>query len=508
MLGLLLTVGLTWAARAAHEENEDRLLRQQAFEVAAVLTAAVPSIEGPLVTSAALVAVEADPQIFRTVMGTQVGPDKRFASASVWTASDAEIVAVIGDDPLLGSQPSEVRQAFFDRSLGTGLVSVLDLSEAASPRLGYSFTSSEGPSDYLIYAEQALPADRTTSLQADSAFSELDYALYLDTEAQATPSLLLASTDDLPLAGRVAEQDTAFGDSTLRLVVSPTGNLGGNLLARLFLVVLAAGTAMTLAATALTQHIQRRRVTAEALASENALLYAEQRTASMTLQQSLLPAELPHPIGVEIAAHYAPGVRGTGVGGDWYDVLDLGERIVLVVGDVSGRGLGAASVMAAVRHSVRAFASQGHAPNDVLDKIGHPGLIDLQGHFVTVLCAVVDLAEHSVTVASAGHPPPLVATDETSAYLEVAVGPPIGARTAAAYEARVSQLRRGSRLLLFTDGVFERRGETIDVGLERLRNAAGPPAGSLQAWVERLTTDLGIGAGQDDAAILAVRWGN
>ena len=225
----------------------------------------------------------------------------------------------------------------------------------------------------------------------------------------------------------------------------------------------------------------------------------------MTLQQSLLPRELPSIPGVEIAVRYSPGVAGTEVGGDWYEVVDLGSRTVLVVGDVSGRGLRAASVMAAVRHSVRAFASQGDSPQMILRKANEPNVIDLADHFATVLCVVLDRDQGTLEVATAGHPAPVLVDAGGARFVDVQVGRPIGAPDGVDVRDRHHAGVPGTTVMLFTDGLFERRGERIDVGLERVRQAADRSTG-LDELVDGVFEALGAGTNEDDTAILAIRW--
>ena len=134
----------------------------------------------------------------------------------------------------------------------------------------------------------------------------------------------------------------------------------------------------------MTERLVRRRTHAEFLAEQNARLFSEQRSVAQTLQHSLLPEQLPDFDGLELAVRYVPGVDGVEIGGDWYDVIgrDNGD-IIFVVGDVSGRGLRAATVMASLRYAIRAYAAQGDDPAIILAKLAK--LIDIvrDGHFAT-----------------------------------------------------------------------------------------------------------------------------
>jgi serine phosphatase RsbU (regulator of sigma subunit) len=507
VVGLAVTVALALAARTAHSENEDRLLQQRTREAAAVLEAAVPGVEAPLASTAGLVGVVegGDPDMFRSALGAQVGGKARFVSASVWPVDGTRPTVVLGADPKLADRPADEVRAFLARAAETPGLVVHGMLTGDAPRLGYAFAGPEGGGRFLVYAEQALPTDKTSVVQSGSAFEGLDYAVYLGSSSSPS-TLLFASTDHLPFPARQAVEQIPFGDGRLRLVMSPDGNLGGSLLASLQWLVLATGTVTTVAAGVATEVLQRRRRRAEQLAADNARLYSEQREGSQLLQRSLLPRELPELDGVEVAVRYAAGVAGTQVGGDWYDVIDNGDTMVVVVGDVSGRGLTAASVMASVRYTVRTLAAQGLPPGEVLatsnrlDEGQHPG------HFATVICGVVDRAARTLTFACAGHPWPLLLSDGEARWIDVPIGPPIGAGRHAVYDTVTVPIPEHATLLLVTDGLFERRGETIDVGLERLRAAAAPGGEPLPALLDRLVDQLTAGRAADDAAILAVRW--
>ncbi len=202
---------------------------------------------------------------------------------------------------------------------------------------------------------------------------------------------------------------------------------------------------------------------------------------------------------------YVPGVDGVDIGGDWYDVIDIGVgKVMFVVGDVSGRGLRAATVMASLRYAIRAYAAQGDAPQVILFKLTKLVNILRDGHFATALCGLIDVAEHTVTIANAGHPNPLLIAGTSAEFATTRVGAPIGVAEVPYQAVTVSVPPQGT-LLAYTDGLFERRGENPDVGMARLRGAA---AGFdtvdhlLDGLLQVLTPD-GV---DDDTAILGVRW--
>ncbi len=248
-----------------------------------------------------------------------------------------------------------------------------------------------------------------------------------------------------------------------------------------------------------------------AVAVEHARLYASQRSAAETLQHSLLPDVLPELPGIAIASRYVAGGPDVDVGGDWYDVLALPDgRLALAMGDVVGRGIPAASLMGQLRNGVRAYVVEGRSPaqiltllNRLLRDVGAPH------QMATLVIVVLDPETGDLRYATAGHPPPLLATDAGgSRFLEAAVGVPLGAVGHAEYTEAVVVLDPGSTLVLYTDGLVEDRTTPLDVGLERLRaGVLTAPDDDVDGLCEHLTTHLRhAGPIQDDMAILAVRW--
>jgi serine phosphatase RsbU (regulator of sigma subunit) len=234
-----------------------------------------------------------------------------------------------------------------------------------------------------------------------------------------------------------------------------------------------------------------------------ARLADEQRAAAATLQRSLLPGRLPDIDGLEVASRYLPGHLGD-VGGDWFDLFDLPSgSIGAVIGDVVGHGLQAASVMGRFRSALRAYALESDDPADVLSRLDR--MVDHfePGQMATAFYAVISPDRREMKVSSAGHPAPVVALPDGPAF-QVAIepDPPLGLIERPRRQA-VVDLPGGATLYFFTDGVIERRGEPIDAGIERLREAvvAGPPELGCTRIVARL---LGAQAPDDDFALLAV----
>jgi GAF domain-containing protein/anti-sigma regulatory factor (Ser/Thr protein kinase) len=246
-----------------------------------------------------------------------------------------------------------------------------------------------------------------------------------------------------------------------------------------------------------------------AIALDHSRLYEREHAVAATLQRSLLPEQLPEVSGTTIATRYVPAVADVEVGGDWYDVIPLAAgRVGLAMGDVVSRGVRAASVMGQLRNALRAYALDGHPPAKVLERL-HGILRTLERReMATLAYMVLDPVALSYTLASAGHPPPLVlAPDGHVTLIEEGRGPPLGAVSEALYVETSGALAPGATVLLYTDGLVERRDMWLDEGMERLVVEAGAAAAAapeelLQRLLGALVPD---GGAQDDVAALAVQ---
>jgi serine phosphatase RsbU (regulator of sigma subunit)/anti-sigma regulatory factor (Ser/Thr protein kinase) len=235
-------------------------------------------------------------------------------------------------------------------------------------------------------------------------------------------------------------------------------------------------------------------------------LAERERGLADALQDRLMPT-LPEVPGLGLEGRYLPAASAR-LGGDWFDAFARpGGRLGMTIGDVSGRGFNAAALMGQLRSGLRAYATDRPSPADVVERLNNL-LRQLEpGRNATLLYLVLDPQEGSLTLAGAGHPPPLVLGPAGGAeYLEIAGSVPLGAVRYARYEDVHARLDPGATLLLYTDGVVERPGEPLDVGLERLRPAAAghdPRPGSMCDAL--LETMLPAGADRDDVALLVVR---
>ncbi len=247
-----------------------------------------------------------------------------------------------------------------------------------------------------------------------------------------------------------------------------------------------------------------------AQALERARLYAHEHDVAHTLQRSLMEAHPPRDHRVEIATYYAAGVRTLDVGGDWFDAFALDEdRVGMVVGDVVGRGLEAATAMGQLRSAARALALTDLGPERVLDGLDRFVVQIPAARHATLAYAELDLATGALRYACAGHMPPLLAqADEPPAFLWDGRSPPLGVRLAPAPwsrgEAEVT-LRPGARLLLYTDGLVERRTGSIDDGLARLTAAfARRPDAPAARLVAEVPGALVEHPADDDVCLLAL----
>ncbi|MFG3054039.1 SpoIIE family protein phosphatase [Kitasatospora sp. NPDC048239] len=262
------------------------------------------------------------------------------------------------------------------------------------------------------------------------------------------------------------------------------------------------------------QDITAWRRTEKALADTRARLAEQVRQTAVehravrALQHALMDVPSGPPAdNLDVAARYLPAESDTRVGGDWYDVLTLPDGTVLiVVGDVSGHGLRAAAGMAQLRDALRGMAFTGAEPDRLLQRLNQM-LCHLGGDFIaTAVCGRLDPVRRTLTWARAGHLPPLLVHDGVARYLDPPVGPLLGAYLAADYRATVLDLEPGDLVLLFTDGLVERRGEGLDSGLERLLRAVEEyRAPGIPGCLDHVLRRLRAPNPQDDTCVIGIR---
>jgi anti-sigma regulatory factor (Ser/Thr protein kinase)/putative methionine-R-sulfoxide reductase with GAF domain len=241
-----------------------------------------------------------------------------------------------------------------------------------------------------------------------------------------------------------------------------------------------------------------------ALATQSRLSHVE-RAAALALQRSLLPGLLPAIPGLSLSARYVAGEEG-GLGGDWYDAVLLPSgRFFIAIGDVVGRGLRAAVVMGRMRSTIRAYALTSSDPAEILALADRKLQHFEPGEMATVMVGLFDPSLETIELASAGHPPPVLAgPDAESMLIDIAIGPPIGVPTNTPRKTTTIAVPSGAVLCFYTDGLIERRGEAIDDRIAQLRSLvfADDPDSVCSSVMRGM---VGNTEPSDDIAVLAVR---
>jgi chemotaxis family two-component system sensor kinase Cph1 len=232
-----------------------------------------------------------------------------------------------------------------------------------------------------------------------------------------------------------------------------------------------------------------------------------------TLQRSLLPESIPALQSWQLSAHYEPAA-GDNVGGDWYDAFELRDgRLVLLIGDVAGHGITAAGTMAQLRNALRAQLFAGAAPAEALQQLNDFCVHMMRGAFATVIAARVDLGSGRVEAASAGHLMPYLTNSAANAAnsganstaaavpAPIRLSPPIGIR-GVTYAPSTFTIEPGHGLVMYSDGLVERRGEAIDEGLNRLADTLARAGDAPASWISRAMASANT---DDDVTILTLR---
>ncbi|TQK52148.1 serine phosphatase RsbU (regulator of sigma subunit) [Streptomyces sp. SLBN-118] len=252
-----------------------------------------------------------------------------------------------------------------------------------------------------------------------------------------------------------------------------------------------------------------------ALGIDKAVLYGREAYIADELQRTMLPDSLPQPTGVRLASRYLPAAETARVGGDWYDAIPLpGSRVALVVGDVMGHSMTSAAIMGQLRTTAQTLAGLDLPPQEVLHHLDEQAQRLGTDRMATCLYAVYDPVAHRITIANAGHPPPiLLHLGGRAEVLRVPPGAPIGVG-GVDFEAVELDAPAGATLLLYTDGLVESRLRDVWTGIEQLRERlaataqlTGPDhSPPLEALCDDVLDMLGPGDRDDDIALLAARF--
>jgi serine phosphatase RsbU (regulator of sigma subunit) len=227
---------------------------------------------------------------------------------------------------------------------------------------------------------------------------------------------------------------------------------------------------------------------------------------SVRLQRDLLPAVVPEIPGLDVALRYLPGETGSQAGGDWYDVFELGDgRAGLVVGDITGHGVGAAAAMGQLRIAVLAYALGGNEPAAVVEQVDELLQRLGTGHIATLVYVLADLPAGELLVVNAGHPPPIVIAPDGASHVMnegrarlLGVAAPLPQRS----QPRVP-LPAGSHLLLYTDGLVEAVERAGDDGVARLQEVTQGFVGTAEELCDHVLAKLAPDGGRDDICIIA-----
>jgi serine phosphatase RsbU (regulator of sigma subunit) len=233
----------------------------------------------------------------------------------------------------------------------------------------------------------------------------------------------------------------------------------------------------------------------------------EEHELAVRLQQAITP-EISQPVeaaGIEVAARYRPASQQHLVGGDWYDAVLLpGKDVLLAVGDITGHGIGAVTGMVSLRNYLRGLAVTGAGPADLLTWL-NSAAFHLADTMATAICAIYDPADRTLRWARAGHPPPLLMRDGTASVPAMPDGRLLGISQDASYQEETLQLQLGDTIVLFTDGLIERRDQPVDQALAHLAQLASRHAGEdVGQFAGNLLAATPSDTG-DDTCLLAVR---
>jgi hypothetical protein len=506
VVALLGTAVAGWFARLVVDDQQHRLLTERTDEVALLMSSAISTIPAQLSAQGGILrATNGSRPAYERAATNDLGASTTQTFAWLRRSPDGgsyEVLAAAGPGLAEGDVVTDpaTRQAL-DRAM-TQQSMVATRVHGADRRLGFALGPPAAPAGTVVYRESALGPVRPPQAAGTAPFSELDVAIYA-TPTRRAGQVLVSTTDALPMDGDTRTRPLAAGASKWVLVVQARGPLVGRLADSAPTGILVVGLLGSLLIAAVIESTARRRDAALAL-------YAGEHQLAETLQRSLLP-QLPDLPGLDLAARYLASGSGQMVGGDWFDVFPVhGGRVGVAVGDVIGHDLAAASAMAQIRATLRAYAVDGDPPVTVVTRLDH--LVDTFAltQLVTVMYGVLEpsAADGSRLFrwTNAGHLPPLLR--HPSGRVEPLAGGDsvvIGAPIAAAHAQAERVVRPGSTLVLFTDGLVERPGGSLDDAMQRLADSVAQVDGDADALCEHLIDQVSVPQLRDDIALLAVR---
>jgi serine phosphatase RsbU (regulator of sigma subunit) len=503
---LLLSVVVALLTRAVESDQDNRLLVQRANEVSLVLGTSISSLESTL-TGLGNVARDGGTALFLKEASGEVaaGPGK-LSFALLRPDHGSYVVTVEAGHGLAAGQmvPGPVATVLAAAQKGRDLVATPVLGAGAKRVLGFALGGPSVPAGLVLYRQSALGPVTAPREAGTAPFDELDVVLY-DASRSVPTQVVVTTTKDLPLAGRVHYLRFPVGASHWLLAVSSAQPLVGTVAAWAPWIALSVGLAASALIAATLEQVVRRRDAAVAL-------YRSEHRVAETLQHRLLPtlADVP---GLDIASRYVAASDSQQVGGDWFDVFELaGGRTAVVIGDVMGHDIEAAAAMAQIRAALRAYALENDEPALVLERLAHlVDAFDVTG-LVTVIYGVLEPPDSNgarqLRWANAGHLPPSVklAHGEVSELGEGRSGV-IGAPAVEPRGQGETVLPAGSSLVLYTDGLVERPGTSLTDSIGDLRSALQQlhPATSADDLCEAVLVVKALDQTRDDIAIVVIR---
>ena len=508
LVALGLTAAAVWFTFLGVRDQSRRLLKERTAEISLVLTQAIDAIPTSLQQlGAVLDATNGDVEAFKTAAQQEADASPTPIDLA-WlrpnSAGGYEVVAAAGAGEIqTGQVVSDARVPTLNASMKTPLV--VPTPVIGKDRvLGFAMGSPSAPVGTVLYRQSTLgPAVTPPRAAGTAPFSELDVALYSTTHAERS-AILTATTRNLPLKGETRSDLLIVGSTKWLLTVKARSPLVGRLTANAPWVVLGVGLLGTILIGLVVETVARRRDAALEL-------YEVEHHVAESMQRALLP-RLPQIPGLELAARYLASGAGQQVGGDWFDAFPLASgRCGIVVGDVIGHDVAAASAMAQIRALLRGFAVDTSSPAEVLTRldrvIDELHLTQLVTVFYGVLDAPAADGSRVLHYSNAGHVPPVLRLpDGTVDALAGGASVVIGAPVSADYVESEAHLPVGSTLTLFTDGLVEVPGGSLTDGLNRVSETVSRlgehPAETL---CDDLLTDVSIRSLRDDVALLVVR---
>lgn len=511
LIALVATGALTWLVHVLVRDQERRLLRERAAELTLVLTAVVSPVESALEDQAEVLRATGNSREAYTravqdaLANNPVGSSTKVAFAWLRPAGNGRfvVVAAAGQGLTEGQIIGGTRAKAFETALqGHTLVATPVLGK--SRILGFALGPKSGPPDTVLYQQNILGSEiERPSQGSGSPFSELEVAAYASATVD-NSQLILATTDKLPLHGNVRRVTLQVGASRFLLAVSARRPLVGTVATRAQWFTLGAGLIGTLLLAGFVESAGRRRDAAEAL-------YQSEHHIAETLQRSLLP-RLPTVGDLQLAARYLASGKHQEVGGDWFDVFPIaGDRLGIVIGDVMGHDLAAASAMAQIRAALRAYAIDGRPPAQVISRLA--ALVETLelAQLVTVVYGVLESprpdGSRVLRYTNAGHLSPLLRhPDGRTEALDGGHTVVIGAPVTGPVDEDERTIMPGSAVVMFTDGLVERPGGSLDAALDRLAHSvAGQPHSDAEAMCDHILGGIDPDQLRDDVALLVLR---